>query len=49
MRNFLRGFMQGLTAGGIMALGALWAFIVIYAYVHLLWSGASYLYHWMFN
>lgn len=45
----MRNFFECMCAALILALGALWAFIVFYAYVHLLWSGASWLWHWMFN
>ena len=45
----MRNFLECLFAALIPAFGALWAFIMLYAYVHLMWSGASYLWRWLFN
>ena len=45
----MRDIMQCLFAALILALGALWAFIVFYAYAHLLFTGAAYVWHWLFH
>ena len=45
----MRDILQTIFAALILALGALWAFIVIGAYVRILFTGASYLWHWIFN
>ena len=45
----MRNFFECLFAALILALGALWAFIVIGAYVRVLVSGAEYVWHWLFH
>lgn len=45
----MRNILETIAAAAILALGALWAFIVLYAYVHLLFTGASYLWRWLFH
>lgn len=45
----MRNVLETIAAAAILALGALWAFIVIGAYVRILFTGADYLWHWLFH
>lgn len=45
----MRDILQTIFAALILALGALWAFIIFGAYVRALFDGASYLWHWVVN
>ena len=45
----MRNIFDCIFAALILALGALWAFIIFGMYVQTLFNGVSYLWHWLFR